>query len=205
MATKQTKSKNKDRLATEERLLSAAEIIISKYGFNGATTRMIAKKADVNIALITRYFGGKYGLMVKLVERKATDKRYTDLPYPVQESITEECVLFVRHRIKHFIEDLVFFKIILVQFLTDAKFLKRFQENLELFERHPQFEERIQNLIANKMMSADIEPIQILNALEDYVFGVVNHRILIRQEDEPRWEEVDLFVRSYCSAFELKK
>jgi len=205
MATKQTKSKNKDRLATEERLLSAAELIISKYGFNGATTRMIAKKAEVNIALITRYFGGKYGLMVKLVEKKATDKRYTDLPYPPRESITDECLFFVKHRIVHFVEDLVFFKIILVQFLTDTKFLKRFQESLELFERHPQFEERVQMLIDSKMMSQEVTPTQILNALEEYVFGYVVGQVLVRQKDEIAWDDIEHFVRSYCSAFEIKK
>lgn len=201
MATKQNKPKNKDRLATEERLLSAAEQVIAKYGFDGATTRMIAKKADVNIALITRYFGGKYGLMVKLVERKA-DNRFIELPYPVQESLTEECILFTQHRINTFLEDIVIFKIILVQFLVDAKFLKRFQENLEIFERHPEFEKRLSNLISSKKISQNVEPFQILNTLENFIFGIIVGRQLIRQEDEVNWGEIEHFVRSYCSAFE---
>ena len=54
MAVKQIKAKTKNREATEERLILAAKQIFSKYGFNGATTRMIAKKADINVALITR-------------------------------------------------------------------------------------------------------------------------------------------------------
>nr|BDT29046.1 TetR/AcrR family transcriptional regulator [Bacteriovorax sp. HI3] len=205
MAAKSTKPKNKDRLATEERLLSAAEQIIAKHGFKGATTRMIAKKADVNVALITRYFGGKYELLVRMVERKATEKRYTHLAYPVQESITDECLLFVRHRIKHFTEDLVIFRVILLQFLTDAKFLKRFQENLEIFERHPEFEERVLTLINDKKMINTIQPQQILDTLEDYIFGVVVGRILIHMGDDTMWEDVEHFVRSYCSSFELKK
>ncbi len=205
MAIKPTKNKNKDRLATEERLLSAAEQIISKYGFNRATTRMIAKKADVNVALITRYFGGKYDLMVKMVERKATDKRYTHLTYPHQECITDECLLFVRHRMNHFIADIVIFKVILLQFLTDPKFLKRFQENLEIFERHPEFEERVLTLINNKKMTDKILPQQILNTLEDYIFGIVVGRVLIHMGDETMWEDIDHFVRTYCASLELPK
>ncbi|MBY0415557.1 MAG: TetR family transcriptional regulator [Bdellovibrionales bacterium] len=70
MAAKIIRAKQKNREATEERLLLAAEHVFSKYGYNGATTRMIAKKADINMALITRYFDGKYGLLLKILERE---------------------------------------------------------------------------------------------------------------------------------------
>ena len=203
MAVKAAKSKNKDRLATEERLLSAAEQVFSKLGFKGATTRAIAKKADVNVALITRYFGGKHGLMIKLVENKATSSRFTELNYPPQENLTEECLMFVRHRLNLFVEDLAIFKVILLQFLTDPKFLKRFQENLAIFEHHPQFEQRVQNLIDEKKINGDHRPFQILNILEDYIFGVVVGRVLIHKEDYTElWEDVEHFIRKYCSSFD---
>ncbi|HEY1080478.1 MAG TPA: TetR/AcrR family transcriptional regulator, partial [Bdellovibrio sp.] len=44
----QVKCKKRDRSASEERLLNAGREIFSKHGFDGATTKMIAKKADVN-------------------------------------------------------------------------------------------------------------------------------------------------------------
>lgn len=44
------------------RLLEAGVDVFGKYGFDAATTRMIAKKADVNIAAIPYYFNGKEGL-----------------------------------------------------------------------------------------------------------------------------------------------
>ena len=44
------------------RLLEAGVDIFGKHGFDAATTRMIAKKAGVNIAAIPYYFKGKEGL-----------------------------------------------------------------------------------------------------------------------------------------------
>lgn len=206
MATKIIKPKNKDRLATEERLLLAAEQIFSKHGFKGATTRMIAKKADVNVALIARYFDGKFGLMIKLVEKKATSSRYTELTYPPQETLTEECTTFLMERLRFYIEDLNIFRVVLIQFLTDPKFLKRFHESLNIFEKHPQFEERVQRLIDAKKVSNSITPFQVLDTIECHLFGLVIDRVLIHNEDREVIEEkLQHFIKNYCSSLELKK
>lgn len=47
---------------TKERLLEAAIDVFGRHGFESATTRMIAKAGNVNIAAIPYYFGGKGGL-----------------------------------------------------------------------------------------------------------------------------------------------
>ncbi|MCG8552965.1 MAG: CerR family C-terminal domain-containing protein [Desulfobacterales bacterium] len=47
---------------TKERLLEAAIDVFGRHGFDSATTRMIAKAGNVNIAAIPYYFGGKGGL-----------------------------------------------------------------------------------------------------------------------------------------------
>lgn len=59
---KTTSSKIKYSLNAHARLLEAGVDIFGKHGFDAATTRMIAKKADVNIAAIPYYFNGKEGL-----------------------------------------------------------------------------------------------------------------------------------------------
>lgn len=59
--TKQ-KLKSKSGANSRERLLEAAVDVFGKYGFEAATTRMIAKEAGVNIATIPYYFNGKDGL-----------------------------------------------------------------------------------------------------------------------------------------------
>lgn len=47
---------------SKERLLMAAIKIFATHGFEGASTRMVVKEADVNISAIPYYFGSKDGL-----------------------------------------------------------------------------------------------------------------------------------------------
>ncbi len=204
MTTKQIKNKNKDRLATEERLIKAAEEIFSKHGFKGATTRMIAKKADVNVALIARYFDGKYGLMIKFIEKKAIECRFIELDYPPQETLTAECLEFAKQRLSFFIDDLNLFKIIMVQFLTDPKFLKKFHESLVIFETHPAFQARLNTLVEQKKVIPTIDTAQILEIIEDYIFSVVMTKILI--DNIPVNEAVtyiEQFIKIFCKGLEI--
>lgn len=198
MVAKQNKTKNKDRLATEERLLQAAEHVFSKHGFKGATTRMIAKKADVNVALIARYFDGKYGLMIKFIERKAIQCRFIEMDYPPQETLAAECLCFAKQRLLFFIDDMNLFKIVMVQFLTDPKFLKKFHESLIIFETHPGFEARLNLLIEQKKVVPTINAAQILDIIEDYIFSVVMAKMLI---DNISHEEANIFLERFVDIF----
>lgn len=48
--------------ATREKLLDASIGVFGRYGFDGASTRMLADAAGVNLQAIPYYFGGKEGL-----------------------------------------------------------------------------------------------------------------------------------------------
>jgi len=65
-------SKRKNREETQqgakERLLEAATDIFGRYGYEPATTRMIAHQANVNIAAIPYYFNGKEGLYFAVID-----------------------------------------------------------------------------------------------------------------------------------------
>lgn len=54
--------------ATRRRLIDAALDAFGKYGFDGASTRAIAKAANANLAAIPYHFGGKEGLHVAVAE-----------------------------------------------------------------------------------------------------------------------------------------
>jgi len=59
---KTSSSKIKRSPNAHDRLLEVGVDVFGKHGFDAATTRMIAKKAGVNIAAIPYYFNGKEGL-----------------------------------------------------------------------------------------------------------------------------------------------
>lgn len=203
MATKQIKPKAKDREATEERLLLAAEQVFSKFGFKGATTRMIAKKANINVALINRYFDGKYGLFLKVLELKHREIDESILPYEPKAGITEECLAYGDYKLELCIKDLNFFKIAIAQFLTDPKFLKKFQETLLTFENYSTFEERLKVHIKKGTLPKDIEIRTIFDSIETYIFGLIIGEIIIRgiSKEETKIAMVN-FINQYCKSFE---
>jgi AcrR family transcriptional regulator len=65
------KKGNSHAPGTKERLLEAAIDVFGRHGFDSATTRMIAKAGNVNIAAIPYYFGGKGGLYQAVIDHIA--------------------------------------------------------------------------------------------------------------------------------------
>ena len=53
---------------TRQRLIRGALDVFGRYGFEGATTRQIAKAADANLAAIVYHFGGKEELHIAVAE-----------------------------------------------------------------------------------------------------------------------------------------
>jgi AcrR family transcriptional regulator len=203
MVVKQIKAKTKDREATEERLILAAKQIFSKYGLNGATTRMIAKKADINVALITRYFDGKYGLFIKVLEHKHREVDEVVLPYTQKETITEECLAYAYYKLQFCMQDLNFFKIVMAQFLTDPKFLKKFQETLLTFDNFTTFENRMKYHIQKGTLSKDVKLQSVFDDIETQVFGIVIGEVLIRGEKEEEIKNrLKIFITQYCKSLE---
>lgn len=66
--------KKRDRKATEEAILQAASQLFAEKGYESTRTLEIAKAAGANEALITRYFGGKEGLLIALMKDQAVLK-----------------------------------------------------------------------------------------------------------------------------------
>lgn len=63
------KSQNK-RPGTRDRILAAAERLFADFGYDGVSMRQIGAEADVQIALITYYFGSKDGLYRAVFENR---------------------------------------------------------------------------------------------------------------------------------------
>ena len=51
-----------------QRLIEAGLDLFGKYSFDGASTRMLAERAEVNLAAIKYYFGGKEGLYLAVAD-----------------------------------------------------------------------------------------------------------------------------------------
>ncbi|OAI39646.1 hypothetical protein AYO38_07275 [bacterium SCGC AG-212-C10] len=60
-----------DKEGRQRALLDAATSVFAEYGFDAATTRAVAERAGCSEGLIHRYFGGKQGLLLTVLEKRA--------------------------------------------------------------------------------------------------------------------------------------
>lgn len=68
-------------------ILQAAENLFSEVGFDGTTVRAISKKANINVAMISYYFGSKEKLLESLVVFR-TSSMQLDLENLISENIS---------------------------------------------------------------------------------------------------------------------
>lgn len=66
----ENRCKKRDRKATERAILLAASKLFAEKGYENTRTLDIAKEACANEALITRYFGGKEGLLASVMKNE---------------------------------------------------------------------------------------------------------------------------------------
>lgn len=199
-----SKAKKRDRLASEAKLLKAAEEIFSKQGFKGATTRMIAKKAGINESLIGRYFDGKMGLLVAIIENYIQNERgHEKLTYPPQASLVEELLGFARWKFDHDCKkNFDFFKIVLSQAIVDAKFNKKIRDLIPLFHQ-PELEARLTALQNQGKIRQDLEIQQIIKGLDIFMFGnMILQRILSGKSLDETEKTLEEFIKRHAQALE---
>ncbi|KFF02289.1 TetR/AcrR family transcriptional regulator [Chryseobacterium luteum] len=63
-------------VSKEENILFAAEKLFAEKGFEGTSTREISRAANVNISMISYYFGSKEKLYEKLVEYRMSEGKF---------------------------------------------------------------------------------------------------------------------------------
>jgi AcrR family transcriptional regulator len=79
-----------DATATRQALLEAARAVFDEVGYERATTREIGERAEVDPALISRYFDGKEGLFLAAIAEVSGDEEQLDFsPQPLMASLVE--------------------------------------------------------------------------------------------------------------------
>lgn len=68
MTAEERPVRRRDAAATRAAILRAAREAFTEHGYDGAGVREIARAADVDTRLISRYFGSKEGLFAEVVD-----------------------------------------------------------------------------------------------------------------------------------------
>ena len=112
--------RKRDKEASKQALMQAGLSAFSTHGYDAATTKMIATEAGLNEQLITRYFGGKAGLLLALLG-SFVDEEATGDVYPAAAADVEtEVRQFLLYRDHRFLELQDFFRAYLPLSMRDA-------------------------------------------------------------------------------------
>ena len=81
---------------SKNRILDAATTLFAQKGFDGTSIREICKKANVNVCMISYYWGGKQelyqGIIENLLEKQIEySKKFLDLNKNPKDMSIEEC------------------------------------------------------------------------------------------------------------------
>ena len=113
-------ARRRDKTATKQALLEAAMQVFAARGFDAATTREVAAQAGANEQLIQRYFGGKAGLLLAILERFGSVEQGCPgtLP-PPQDTVEGEITAFLRFHLDHGLACGDFMKVALYRAIVD--------------------------------------------------------------------------------------
>jgi AcrR family transcriptional regulator len=112
--------RKRNRAAKQEALLWAASKLFARHGYEGTTTREIAACAGCAEGLIHRYFNGKAGLLLAMIQHRLSEE-VVDLSerLPLAESLEAEFLQLVDWEVKRLWADRDFLKVIIPRALFD--------------------------------------------------------------------------------------
>lgn len=115
--------RKRNRAGRERALVAAASRLFAAQGFEVTTTRQIAAEAGCAEGLIHRYFNGKAGLLMAIIESRMA-REMTDLTknLPVQSNLQDEIRQLAEFELDHMWEEREFMRVIIPRALVDPAF-----------------------------------------------------------------------------------
>lgn len=92
--------RRRDADDTRRRLVQAATQLFAKLGYDATTTKLIAKRAGVNEALIQRYFDSKAGLLLAVYRELNSESDYETRAHEPGATIEEDIFNFLKLRVE---------------------------------------------------------------------------------------------------------
>ncbi len=143
-------------------ILNAAEVLFSQLGYEGTSTRHIAKESGANLAMINYYFGSKEGVFLEIMESRIFNFK-TQLDLINQENIP------VKEKLLKVIEQYT------TRIFSNISFHKMMHRELSLTQR-PEVFTKIKDAMAQNLAVID----SIINSgIDEGSFRKVDVRLCI--------------------------
>ena len=118
---KDSVKKRKSRIETEQKILDAALAVFSELGYEAASIQTIAARANVNSALIIRYFGSKSALLqaIMLEGCKGSFSKYAC--DPPAETLEAEILRYFMFEIQNDFDHQPFLRLVMQRAILDPE------------------------------------------------------------------------------------
>ena len=119
--------RRRDKEASKQALLRAGLEVFSRYGYDAGTTKMVAAEAGLSEELITRYFGGKAGLLLAVLAAFIDEETNNANYPPAADGVEEEIRQFLLYRHARLLESQSFFRTLVPRVMLDATLRDRLE------------------------------------------------------------------------------
>ena len=167
--------RRRSRCMTMQKLRQAGLEVFSRYGFDGASTKMVAQRAGINEALISRYFGGKAGLLDAIILEYAREVQNESSAYATGRTLEEELSNFLTAGISAAMGHPTFLKLVLSRALLHAKFRKTISRHLHGAGEAPLMD-RLREYQKQKMIDRSVDLQETVDILRLFVAGTLLHQ-----------------------------
>jgi Transcriptional regulator len=164
-------ARKRDREATKGALLDAAKMVFAERGFDAATTRDIAGRAGVNEQLIQRYFSGKAGLLLAVVERFGREEGSGCAMPPPGDDLEADLAGFLNHQLQHSWKCRDFTKVVLDRALVDPAIADEMARTLSE-NRIPCLLNRLESFRARGAIGSDADLANVAAGIATLSFGL---------------------------------
>jgi len=151
-----------EKVDKRQAILDAAEKLFCETGYEGTSTRQIAKESGANMAMINYYFGSKEGVFVEIMNERIAG-------FASQLKIINEDKISALEKLHKVIEGYV------NRILNNTAFHKMMHRELSLTQR-PEMYDKIKDAMSHNMQLIDRI---ITDGIEDGSFNKVDVRMVI--------------------------
>ena len=198
--TKQITNGNGQRASARDRqasLIVAAASLFAAKGFNGTTTKEIAKAAGVSEALVFKYFPTKRTLYAAILAEKVTVNELLEAVEAAAKTHDDHRVftMIARYRIRPGV-DSTLLRLLLFSALEGHELSKMF-----FGKHHKVFYDHLAAYIRTRIEDGAFRPVDPLLAARAFIGMVVHHRLLHEIFGVPMHQSHEDTVATYVDLF----
>lgn len=192
--------RKRDRAETERKLMEAAIKVFSEHGYDAATTKLVAQTAGINEALINRYFHGKNGLLLAVIQEHVKEEHSQQLEYPPCATLKEEIAAYCRRQVSksRIAERGHMLRIVLSRVAVDQELRAMLLKELPVRRGDPRFVERLERLRKMGQIPKHIDIEMIAHDVGGHVFAnMIFGHLIFGISYEEVMEHLEHFIAIY--------